>query len=107
MLGITLAHGCVVERRPVVRSGSTRNIVLLALACLPIGLIVGAEPASHADNHSTISEKQRQFWSFVPVRPVAPPIVRDGSWPKSAIDRFILAGLEAKGLRPAAPADKL
>jgi uncharacterized protein DUF1553/uncharacterized protein DUF1549/concanavalin A-like lectin/glucanase superfamily protein len=107
MLGITLAHGCVVERRPVVRSGSTRNIVLLALACLPIGLIVGAEPASHADNHSTISEKRRQFWSFVPVRPVAPPIVRDGSWPKSAIDRFILAGLEAKGLRPAAPADKL
>jgi len=32
--------------------------------------------------------------------------VKDASWPKTAIDRFILAGLEAKGLKPAPPACK-
>ena len=46
------------------------------------------------------------FWSFVP--PTKPPLpaVRDEAWAKSPIDRFVLAGLEEKGLAPAAPADK-
>src|SRR5439155_10944100 len=35
----------------------------------------------------------------------APPKVADGAWPKSASDRFLLAELEAKGLRPVADAD--
>jgi hypothetical protein len=54
----------------------------------------------------TITEKHRQFWSFQPVKAVTPPSVRDSIWPKSNIDRFILAGLEAKGITPAAQADK-
>lgn len=51
-------------------------------------------------------EKDRDFWSFQP--PVKPqvPSVKDASWPTTDIDRFILAGLEKKGLRPAAKADK-
>ncbi len=50
--------------------------------------------------------KARQFWSFQPVRkPVAPP-VKDAAWVKTDVDRYILARLEAEGLRPAAPADK-
>ena len=32
-----------------------------------------------------------------------PPAVADASWPRSPIDRFILARLEAKGLRPGRP----
>ena len=35
-----------------------------------------------------------------------PPDVKDTAWPRSDLDRYILAGLEAKGLKPAKPADK-
>jgi hypothetical protein len=53
-----------------------------------------------------ITDEQRRFWSFQPVRSVAAPAVKDARWPRSDLDRFILAALEAKGLRPAQPADK-
>jgi hypothetical protein len=53
-----------------------------------------------------ISEEQRRFWSFQSMKAVAPPKVQDTTWAKSAIDRFLLAALEAKELRPAPPADK-
>ena len=32
--------------------------------------------------------------------------MKDASWPRSDLDRYILAALEAKGLKPAKPADK-
>jgi cytochrome c553 len=48
----------------------------------------------------------RKFWAFQPPRKHLPPQVKDASWPKGDIDRFILAGLEAKGLRPVRPATK-
>jgi hypothetical protein len=53
-----------------------------------------------------ITPEQRKFWSFQSVRRVTPPAVRDTSWSRTALDRFILAKLEANGLRPAGPADK-
>ena len=34
-----------------------------------------------------------------------PPAVRDAAWPRDDIDRFILAELEAKGLKPVGDAD--
>src|SRR5579872_6255017 len=45
-------------------------------------------------------------WSFIP--PVTPelPTVKKASWPKNAIDNFILARLEEEKLRPSAEADK-
>ena len=48
----------------------------------------------------------RKFWAFQPVKDLPPPAVKQESWPVSAIDRFILARLEAKQLAPAPPADK-
>jgi hypothetical protein len=47
-----------------------------------------------------------KHWAWSPVRPVPPPQVRDGTWAKTPIDRFILARLEAEGLRPAPEADR-
>jgi hypothetical protein len=48
----------------------------------------------------------RKHWSFEkPVR-AALPVVKDASWPKGAIDRFILANLEAHSLHPSPPATK-
>src|SRR5205085_2645286 len=49
---------------------------------------------------------QRNFWSFRAVVMPALPRVRDSAWCVSAIDRFVLAKLEARGLRPAPPADR-
>ncbi len=54
----------------------------------------------------TITEKQRQFWSFQPLRRVTIPAVDAKDWVKSDVDRFILAALEAKRLIPAKAADK-
>jgi cytochrome c553 len=58
----------------------------------------------------SITEKDRQFWSFVkPVRP-APPEVKNRRWVRNEIDGFVLAKLERNGLtpnRPAAPNELL
>jgi hypothetical protein len=54
----------------------------------------------------TITEEQRRFWAFQPVRPVSLPAVRHAVRLQSPIDNFILSGLEARGLTPAAPADR-
>ena len=48
----------------------------------------------------------RQFWAFQPPRASSPPEVQDISWPKTDIDRFLLAAIEAKGLKPVADADR-
>ena len=53
------------------------------------------------------TQEQVNFWAFQPVGDPAPPPVKDASWAGSPIDRFILAKLEEKGLRPAPAADKL
>ncbi len=47
----------------------------------------------------------RKFWAFQPVKDPPVPAVRDASWPRDAVDRFILSKLEAASLRPAADAD--
>ena len=51
-------------------------------------------------------EKGRKFWSFQPPRMVKPPAVKDTAWPASDIDRFLLASLEAKGLKPVSDAER-
>ena len=55
----------------------------------------------------TFTEEEREFWAFQPVREPQLPRVKDESWIASPIDRFVLAKLEASGLEPAPPADKL
>ncbi len=54
----------------------------------------------------SIATSRQAWWSFRPIRKSDPPAIKDTGWPRSPIDRFILAGLEAKGLKPAGPADK-
>lgn len=56
---------------------------------------------------SGITAEQRRFWSFQPIREPALPNVQDSAWPRTPIDRFVLARLESKGLRPAPEVDKL
>jgi hypothetical protein len=45
-------------------------------------------------------------WPFVPPAEHRVPTVKDRAWPRNPIDNFILARLEAAGLRPSPPASK-
>ncbi len=51
-------------------------------------------------------EKARDFWSLRPLSATEPPMVNDSGWPKSPIDKFIAAKLDAVGLLPARDANK-
>jgi hypothetical protein len=84
---------------------------LLVLASLALVL-----PAAQADEPSAkkeelkaydarIKPKDREHWSFQPVRLPAAPPVKDAAWVRNPIDQFILAKLEAKGWKPAEPAE--
>jgi hypothetical protein len=53
-----------------------------------------------------VTEKDRQYWAFLPLKDSPPPVVKDAAWCKTPVDRFILAKLEEKGLTPAAPLDR-
>jgi hypothetical protein len=54
-----------------------------------------------------LQKRKAEHWAWAPVKLQAPPAVTDETWPADATDRFILAKLEAKGLKPAPPADRL
>jgi hypothetical protein len=55
----------------------------------------------------TFDLKERaKHWSLQPIHAPAVPQVKDQAWCKSPIDRFLLARLEAAGLKPAEPADR-
>ncbi len=51
-------------------------------------------------------DAERQFWAFQPVVRHRRPAIADTAWPVSDIDAFVLAKLEAAGLRPMPDADK-
>ncbi|HYI92757.1 MAG TPA: PSD1 and planctomycete cytochrome C domain-containing protein, partial [Bryobacteraceae bacterium] len=61
---------------------------------------------SLATGQSGLSAGDRQHWAFQPIREHQPPPVKNTSWPKTPIDRFILAKLEANQIPPPSPAEK-
>src|SRR5581483_2768390 len=66
----------------------------------------GSAPAPAKSAAYVITPEQRKFWAFQPVKKPAIPEVKDPAWARTPIDRFILAPLEARGLKPVGPADK-
>jgi hypothetical protein len=48
-----------------------------------------------------------EHWAFVAPKLPALPNVKDAAWAKEPIDRFILARLEAEGLKPSPQADRV
>src|SRR5262245_33534377 len=53
-----------------------------------------------------ITEEAKRYWVYQPVKRSPVPEVKDKTWVKTPIDAFILAKLEAKGLKPIKPAEK-
>ena len=48
----------------------------------------------------------RSHWAFRPIAEPPVPRVKDEAWPRSDVDRFILARLESEGLSPVPDADR-
>ncbi|MCC6361889.1 MAG: PSD1 domain-containing protein [Bryobacterales bacterium] len=53
-----------------------------------------------------ITAEQRSWWAFQPVRRTDPPEVQDKAWAQTPVDRFLLAAMEKRGLRPVAQASR-
>src|SRR4051794_8604483 len=85
---------------------------LLLAAAIPAA--ASRLPALPIQNAATVRKPEirqrvkadRSFWSFQPVKRPSLPTVKNAAWVKSPIDRFVLARLESKGLKPAPPADR-
>ena len=59
-----------------------------------------------ANSERPIDPALRAFWSFQPIAKPPVPTVQNSSWPKTDIDRFVLARMEKEGLTPVAASDK-
>jgi hypothetical protein len=71
---------------------------------LAVGLFAGLNNWLQADGSAPAPETS---WVFTaPHKPALPPL-RIPGWIRNPVDAFILAKLEAKGLVPSPPADKL
>jgi hypothetical protein len=53
-----------------------------------------------------LQKRKQEHWCWQPLEDAPPPDVKTAAWPANAVDRFILAKLEEKGLAPAPDADR-
>ena len=74
----------------------------------PAGITVqaAATKPTAPSTASTITAEQRAWWAFKPLATPTVPEVSNVEWPKTDIDRFVLARLEKEGLAPVRPADR-
>ena len=68
---------------------------------------VAQAPASGRPDPPTPEAARKSFWAFQPVTRLLVPSVKDKEWVRNPVDAFVLAKLEEKGLKPAAPTDKI
>jgi cytochrome c553 len=71
---------------------------------LPWPESVNAPPKTRGE--MVVTDADRQHWAFRAIADPPPPAVRQAEWPKTSIDPFLLAKLEAAGLAPAPAADR-
>ncbi|HYH67540.1 MAG TPA: PSD1 and planctomycete cytochrome C domain-containing protein [Urbifossiella sp.] len=62
-------------------------------------------PATLGKGRPGYDKLRAEHWAFRPVGTPPTPAVKDAAWPRDDIDRFILAALDVKGLRPVGDAE--
>jgi hypothetical protein len=72
----------------------------------PRPAIARVAPQTPGRDWEAIYQDRLGWWSLRPVLKSAPPVVKDVEWPRNEVDAFVLASLEAKGLKPASEADR-
>ena len=100
---------------PAMARATTGLVLTICVAGL-VGILRGeddradpsadATPEQIAATRATFTPEEANFWAYQPVRDVAPPSVKEETWIKSPLDRFILAKLQEAKLAPAPSADK-
>jgi hypothetical protein len=74
----------------------------------PQGKAIVAAPAAAAVNYTAnYDHLRKEHWAWQPVKDSPAPTVKDANWARNDIDRYVLARLEEKGLKPVVDADKL
>jgi hypothetical protein len=63
-------------------------------------------PVSQNRDRYVIPPERKNFWSLVPLTQQKVPQVKDPKWPKTDVDRFVLALLEREGMRPVRAASR-
>jgi cytochrome c553 len=64
-------------------------------------------PASIEVPVAKYEKLKKKHWAFQLLTAIKVPTVKNAAWPLADIDRFILAGLEKKGLMPVGDADRV
>ena len=64
-----------------------------------------SDPREAKELGARSQESGKKHWAFIPPKDQPLPKVKDKAWPQSPVDHFILAKLEANGLKPSPPAD--
>ena len=54
-----------------------------------------------------VDDEARAYWAYRPLREIAVPRVQNAGWVHNPIDAFVLSKLEAEGLVPAPPANRI
>ncbi|MBI1917284.1 MAG: PSD1 domain-containing protein [Planctomycetes bacterium] len=67
----------------------------------------GTVDVRRPDEKGVVTEEAKNYWAYRPVKRPAVPAVKDAAWVRTAVDAFLLAKLEAKGLTPSPPADRV
>jgi hypothetical protein len=100
LLLTALRHDGKIEQMPP--SGKLTNEVIADFAkWIELGAPDPREGAAVLPSKRSIDVAEgKKFWSFRPLADVAPPNVTNTAWVRNTIDKFILAGLEAKKLAP-------
>lgn len=92
--------------RVALRAGVPRLLLAVVIMLAPPGSANAGQNAGTAEEWQALYQERLAWWSLQPLAAVAPPTIKDASWPKNGLDHFILAALEDAGLQPAAEADR-
>ena len=72
----------------------------------PMPAALSTLPNAPAKRTGKITDEDRAWWAFQPVRKTTVPKPANDSWSRNEIDRFILARIEKEGLKPAPEASR-
>jgi hypothetical protein len=108
----SLLIAAIKQQDDTLKMPPTKKLAASQLADLSRWVSLGAPwPADKGDAPSAvrrgefqITEKDRAHWAFQQLGRPRVPMVSQTDWVRNPIDAFVLAGLEANGLRPNPPA---
>ncbi len=80
---------------------------LVKWAALGLPFTPGKEAVVKGHERLVVTDKDREWWAYRPLARPAPPALKTPGWVTTPPDAFVLAKLEANGLKPAKPAGRV